>query len=559
MKTNPVTDKDKKNKKQLFDRDEFKKGVAFVESNNGKFLWNNTSSATGKYQFLYNEIKHLPLLKGVTREQFRDNPELQEKIMDMAIDNNLKGRPGYFKNAIDLTNEFKDSYGSKWNYRADEVALLSHFLGRQGARNYLKAQLSGNEFKVPGQNLKVTDYLDRYNQAIDKKRGIEIQSKSQDFEDSKLNNILKQEELNLGIQDSTSPNQFKIPAINPLFTNKAPSYQQPVDENTVKQKIKRPEPNISSPSQVQWIENYLNSNEFQLGGPMMSNNDEKELISYDSGGSHETNPYGGIPQGIGKNGKMNTVEEGETSFELKNGKFIFSDRLGFYDKSIEKAPSNSFQNGGDIDPPKDKDWYNKWINSDEYKKRLDSTNELYHRGKVPTDKLLDLSNRKLESVKINNQEFNENILGEYFPSDHKIDINIPKNDVEYNPTMAHELTHSTQKLQDFNDKVIDKIASKRNFNDYLKTFDYELTDDELAKEKRYYDYINRDGMYPRIMELRNKFNIKPGEKINKDKLKNYKSFDSDLFRLYSDEDMVKILNTVASNNKPTSIDDIIIT
>jgi hypothetical protein len=51
--------------------------------------------------------------------------------------------------------------------------------------------------------------------------------------------------------------------------------------------------------------------------------------AYNEGGLHEQNPHGGIPQGMGANGKMNTVEEGETSAKLKQGKFIFSNRIQY--------------------------------------------------------------------------------------------------------------------------------------------------------------------------------------------------------------------------------------
>lgn len=56
---------------------------------------------------------------------------------------------------------------------------------------------------------------------------------------------------------------------------------------------------------------------------------DKNLNYFNNGGSHETNPYGGIPMGMGSNGKMNTVEQGETTFNLPNGKYVFSNRLGF--------------------------------------------------------------------------------------------------------------------------------------------------------------------------------------------------------------------------------------
>lgn len=62
----------------------------------------------------------------------------------------------------------------------------------------------------------------------------------------------------------------------------------------------------------------------------------KDLNVFREGGSHAVNPIGGIPQGIGANGKPNLVEEGETAFDLQNGKYIFSDRL-----SLDNQMQNS--------------------------------------------------------------------------------------------------------------------------------------------------------------------------------------------------------------------------
>ena len=47
------------------------------------------------------------------------------------------------------------------------------------------------------------------------------------------------------------------------------------------------------------------------------------LINIDAGGSHESNPYGGVQIGVDVNGTPNLVEEGETVY----GDFVFSDRL----------------------------------------------------------------------------------------------------------------------------------------------------------------------------------------------------------------------------------------
>lgn len=47
------------------------------------------------------------------------------------------------------------------------------------------------------------------------------------------------------------------------------------------------------------------------------------LNSFNVGGSHQMNPLGGIPIGMGNNGQSNSVEEGET----KKSDFVYSDRI----------------------------------------------------------------------------------------------------------------------------------------------------------------------------------------------------------------------------------------
>jgi hypothetical protein len=51
------------------------------------------------------------------------------------------------------------------------------------------------------------------------------------------------------------------------------------------------------------------------------------LTEFNTGGTHESNPNGGIPQGINQQGQQMTVEEGETKFRFKDGDYIFSNRL----------------------------------------------------------------------------------------------------------------------------------------------------------------------------------------------------------------------------------------
>lgn len=61
----------------------------------------------------------------------------------------------------------------------------------------------------------------------------------------------------------------------------------------------------------------LGGNLFDQGGPM--------LTKFETGGSHEENPLGGIPQGIAPDGQPNLVEQGETKWDEED--YIFSKRL----------------------------------------------------------------------------------------------------------------------------------------------------------------------------------------------------------------------------------------
>ena len=65
---------------------------------------------------------------------------------------------------------------------------------------------------------------------------------------------------------------------------------------------------------------------------------EGGLTSFNTGGSHEESPIGGIPQGIGDNGNINLVEKGETRYQ----DYIFSDRLTLDEDIVKELnlPSN---------------------------------------------------------------------------------------------------------------------------------------------------------------------------------------------------------------------------
>ena len=103
---------------------------------------------------------------------------------------------------------------------------------------------------------------------------------------------------------------------------------------------------------------------YKLGGSLDSYdaspvNGAAELVTmFENGGTHEQNSLGGIPQGMGSNGKPNLVEEGETKFE----DYIFSNNINmdgtYSDKENTKDSQyrkggmiNSKAEGGELDPP----------------------------------------------------------------------------------------------------------------------------------------------------------------------------------------------------------------
>lgn len=70
--------------------------------------------------------------------------------------------------------------------------------------------------------------------------------------------------------------------------------------------------------------------------------DGGDINYFNNGGTHEQNPFGGIPQGIAPNNLMNVVEEGEVKWESPDGDYIFSNnhRLNKNDVTDNLLPNN---------------------------------------------------------------------------------------------------------------------------------------------------------------------------------------------------------------------------
>lgn len=67
-------------------------------------------------------------------------------------------------------------------------------------------------------------------------------------------------------------------------------------------------------------------------GGQMSGIEDQLFNEFNNGGSHESNPNGGIPQGFGMNGVPNIVEEGEVKFK----DYIFSNRISLDNKTAKQ-------------------------------------------------------------------------------------------------------------------------------------------------------------------------------------------------------------------------------
>ena len=120
------------------DREKLQKGVMAVESLNGILMKNPQTSATGLYGQLFGEIENTEMLKGVTRDEFAKDIELQNRVWEERLKGNPKmfkeKRTGLLQDGVDIYNEYKPQLGDKLTYTPTELAALSNFLGRQGTR-----------------------------------------------------------------------------------------------------------------------------------------------------------------------------------------------------------------------------------------------------------------------------------------------------------------------------------------------------------------------------------------------------------------------------------------
>ena len=138
-----------------------KKGIRAAESLNGLLMINPNSSATGLYGQLYGEIKDMPFMKGISRQDFADSLDLQEEVFNMRLEDGFDA-PSLRRNAAELTEEYEGQLGDDWNYSLNDVAALSNYLGRQGAREYFASIRDNTIYEPPGVNMDPVKYLKKF-------------------------------------------------------------------------------------------------------------------------------------------------------------------------------------------------------------------------------------------------------------------------------------------------------------------------------------------------------------------------------------------------------------
>ena len=150
------------------DMEDLMRGVSQAESAGGELMLNPYSSATGEYGQLYNEIKDLQFMQGISRDEFAKDRDLQKKVFKMRVEGDLPNIPSLEKNAYDLTDEYAPQLGDNWDFTLDEVAAISNYLGRQGARNYFASIRDNTEYIPSGTvNKPVEEYLQIYRSGRD--------------------------------------------------------------------------------------------------------------------------------------------------------------------------------------------------------------------------------------------------------------------------------------------------------------------------------------------------------------------------------------------------------
>ena len=164
--------------------DDLERGIRHTESLNGVLMLNPESSATGLYGQLWSEVKDQ---YDGTRAEFAEDTDFQKDLFRKRAYGELEGIPGLLLAGEEVYNEYKDvDHGMSML----DIAALSNFLGRQGAREYIGYHIRDGKSletvfpKLYGENAEYSnktpdEYIETFRKGVleDKKSGGEFMRK----------------------------------------------------------------------------------------------------------------------------------------------------------------------------------------------------------------------------------------------------------------------------------------------------------------------------------------------------------------------------------------------
>jgi len=142
----------------------FVKALAGVESGMNYRAQNPNSSAVGAHQFLWDQLKKDPMLKGVSKEEYLMDEDLQDRVMLRALTEPVAGGNPYEEDVKYLRETYAPQIpGFNEMFSDLDLYLMRHLKGRQGSREYLGYTIRDKEPEnLKGLNMPFPKYKEKF-------------------------------------------------------------------------------------------------------------------------------------------------------------------------------------------------------------------------------------------------------------------------------------------------------------------------------------------------------------------------------------------------------------
>lgn len=327
----------------------YKDSVRQAESGGNSNAKAPTSSATGLYQFTEATWKEMEKKLGKKLDIFnkKDQELAMGKLTELnvnALEKNglpvtpsnlymthflgVTGGPKFLKNLEKNPNELASKYVSAGAVKANEnlfyndnkpvtaSELYNKMSSKVGDSNTLSEQVQSTPQFTPAPET---------NEAVQESTYTTRPRLNRDLKPSKQSSPKS-------VVDNTILNNSPVEGARNILGLSGSLDFLPKDLNLAYSEEEQLNQELSDPDELINIAKYggtqksINKNTISDANPSYNN-----LVEFNEGGSHEENPNGGVYQGIGANGKINTVEEGETKYN----DYVYSDTLKVNDDNIE--------------------------------------------------------------------------------------------------------------------------------------------------------------------------------------------------------------------------------